>query len=91
MADDQQEAQHPLNDHSRRTDIIVWPPIPGTQLAYKKVCVHAVNERSIEFSDDKGNYNVVANMPFVVCSFDPAFDPDANPGARIIIPSGRPS
>jgi hypothetical protein len=66
----------PFADLTRRVDIVLYPPVPGTILAYKKVTIHATDERGIEFADGKGNYYRVANMPMIVVSFDPSFDPD---------------
>jgi hypothetical protein len=70
------ESVHPFEDHGRRVDMVLYPPIPGSILAYQRVRVHSVDDRAVEFSDEKGNYYRAANMPMLVVSFDPAFDPD---------------
>lgn len=69
-------ALHPFLDHSRRSDITFYPPVPGMVMQLKKVTVHASDGRSVEFEDDKGNYYRISNMPYAVVSFDPEFDPD---------------
>jgi hypothetical protein len=77
---------HPFTDDTRRTDLWYYPPIPGALMQIKEVTVHAADERSVEFSDEKGNYYRVANMPYTVCSYDPQFDPDTE--GRIIRGTG---
>ncbi len=71
-----QETVHPFSDSSRRVDVVLYPPIPGAVIAYKKVTINACDERGIEFTDEKGNYYRAANMPILAVSFDPRFDPD---------------
>lgn len=71
-----QAASHPFEDAGRRVDIQWFPPIPGQIMAVENCRVHDVTERGIEFSDNRGNYYHIQNFPFIVISFDPAFDPD---------------
>ena len=67
---------HPFGDPGRRVDLVLYPPVPGAILAYKRATLHTLDERGVEFTDIKGNYYRVANMPYIIASFDPNFDPD---------------
>ena len=74
---------HPFAQPERRTDISFYPPsMPPVMACIKKIRVHVSDERSVEFTDERGNYYRIVGMPYGLVSFDPSFDPDTE--GRII-------
>lgn len=74
---------HPFLDSTRRADIQFYPPsVPPIMMVVKKIRVQVADERSVEFTDDRGNYYRITGMPYSLVSFDPGFDPDTE--GRII-------
>jgi hypothetical protein len=77
------EAIHPFDPAGkRRCDLTVYLPVPGQSCMWKNIRIASTDDRSIEFWDERGNYQRVVLMPHVVASFDPDFDPETE--GRII-------
>ncbi len=78
---------HPFADNGRRSDVTFYPP--GMVMQLKQVNIHSVSpdDRAVELSDEKGNFYRLANIPYVVVSYDPGFDPDTE--GRLIRATGE--
>ena len=75
-----------LADGSRRADITFYPPVPGVVLQCRKVRFHRVDGEAVEFWDERGNFQRIGRVPYILVSYDPGFDPETE--GRIIRTAG---